>query len=325
MTTRLLLLLALPPAVRETYLQRLRSSFPDVHIDLVDHHSKVDPYIEDAEILITFGPMTSERVFERAHRLKWVQALGTGTDGITDRPSLAPHVLVTNVRGVHGDAMSEAALMLMLALSRQLPRSLECQARHSWERFPARLLTGKTAGIVGVGVIAEDLAPKCKAFGMRVVGVTSGVRPLAGFDEMLPRAALTEVAARVDFLILLTPYSPSTHGLVNAAVLSAMKPSAYLINLARGGVVDEAALLRALQDKRIAGAALDVFATEPLPADSPLWSAPNVIVTAHQGGFHDEYPARALPIIEENIRHFVAGRFDRMLNRVERAADGRGG
>jgi phosphoglycerate dehydrogenase-like enzyme len=316
--TRLLLLLNMPEAVRDIYAGHLRAAFPDLRVDVADHHSRVGPYIEDADILVSFGPMLSDLVFEQATRLKWVQALGTGTDGITDRPSLRSGVLVTNMHGIHGDAMSEAALMLMLALCRQLPRSLICQARRTWERFPARLLKGKTVGILGVGAIAETLAPKCRAFGMRVIGISSAPRDVPGFDRMVARDALAEIVPELDFLVLLTPYSPATHRLIDASVLAAMKRSSYVLNLARGGIVDEDALLRALSDGSIAGAALDVFATEPLPPDSPIWSAPNVIVTAHQGGFNDEYPARALPVVEENIRCFLAGEIDRMVNVVRR-------
>jgi D-2-hydroxyacid dehydrogenase (NADP+) len=316
--TRVLLLLALPENVREIYCRQLRTSFPEVRIDVVDHHSKASPFIEQADVLVSFGPMLADHVFRQAARLKWVQALGTGTDGITDRPSLSAGVLVTNMHGIHGDAMSEAALMLMLALCRQLPRSLGCQARRSWERFPARLLTGKTVGILGIGAIAETLAPKCKVFGMRVVGITSSPREVAGFDAVVHRDTLLQTVSEVDFLVMLTPHSGATHRLVDAAVLAAMKPSGYLVNLARGGVLDEDALVEALDKGRIAGAALDVFGTEPLPADSPIWSAPNLIVTAHQGGFNDEYPARALPVIEQNLRHFLAGDVDNMINLVRR-------
>jgi D-2-hydroxyacid dehydrogenase (NADP+) len=304
---RVLLLIALPERVRNTYRDALCAAFPQLQFDLVEHHSKVGPYIANADALITFGPMLADGVFERARRLKWVQALGTGVDGICDRPALPAQVLVTNMHGIHGNAMAEAALMLMLALSRQLPRSLAFQAGHRWERFPARLLQGKTVGILGVGAIAETLAPICKALGMRVVGISSAPRALPGFDLMRARDDLPQAAADLDFLVLLTPYSPATHGLVGAAVLAALKRECYVINLARGGVVDEPALLEALRAGAIAGAALDVFATEPLPEDSPFWSEPNVIVTAHQGGFHDGYAQSALPVIIHNIGRFLAG------------------
>jgi phosphoglycerate dehydrogenase-like enzyme len=153
---------------------------------------------------------------------------------------------------------------------------------------------------------------------MRVVGVTSAPRSVAGFDAMVHRDRLEDAVRAFDYLVLLTPYSPATHCLVDERILGAMKKNSYLLNLARGGVVDEAALVRALDAGTIAGAALDVFGTEPLPADSPIWTTRNVIVTAHQGGFHDGYPASALPVIEENLRRFLRGDTQNMINIVQR-------
>jgi len=318
--TQILLLLAMPEAVRAQYRDGINAKFPGLTVNVVDHHGKVDPYIKSADILMTFGPMMSERVLEQAANLKWIQALGTGVDGIVDRPSLRDDVVVTNLHGVHGPPVSEAALMSLLALSRQLPRSVRNQSAHKWERFPARLLRDKTVGIFGIGIIAEELAPKCKAFGMTVVGITSTRRAVPGFDTVYAREELVEAVRGLDYLVLLTPYTAATRHSVDAKVLAAMKRSAYLVNLARGGVVDEAALIDALREKRIAGAALDVFAEEPLPADHPFWDMEEVIVTTHQGGFCDVYVDFALPVIEENLRKFLAGDTAGMTNLVKRPA-----
>jgi len=175
--------------------------------------------------------------------------------------------------------------------------------------------------IFGIGVIAEALAPRLKALGMRVVGVSSGPRDLPGFERMLPRAKLHEAVAEADHFILLTPYRPDTLRIVDDTVFGAMKPGGFFINLGRGEAVDDDALLRALGNGRLAGAALDVFSVEPLPKDHPLWSMPNVIVTPHLGGFYDEYPARALPVVEENLRRFLAGDREHMINVVQRGED----
>lgn len=317
--TRLLILLTLPEPVRMKYFNRLSTSFPALDVKLVDHASKLDALIGETDILVTFGPMLIDRaaaVFAAAPRLKWVQALGTGVDNIADVATLGKDVIVTNLRGLHGPAVSEAALAAMLALGRDLPRSVRCQDRHAWERWPTRLLHGKTAGILGVGAIALELAPRLKALGMRVVGISSGKRDLAHFDRIYGRDELIEAVRAIDHLVLLTPYSPETHHIVDARIIDAMKPSAYLINLARGGIVDEDALIAALKGGRLAGAALDVFAHEPLPPAHPFWDMKNVLITAHLGGFYDGYPDQALPIIEENVRRFLAGDVDRMVNRV---------
>jgi phosphoglycerate dehydrogenase-like enzyme len=287
-------------------------------IDLVDHHSKVDPYIGSADILLTFGAHMADHVLEKGKKLRWIQALGTGVDGIVDRPPFRKGVLVSNMHGLHGDSVPEAAIMLMLALARDLPRALRQRNARKWERYPSQLLKGKTVGIFGVGAIARSLAPKCRSFGMTVVGITSAPRAMEGFDRMVHRDDLESAVRELDFLVLLTPYTPETHGIVGAKMLAAMKPSAFLVNLARGGIVDEDALVGALREKRLAGAALDVFAAEPLPEDHPLWSMDNVIVTPHLGGFHDQYAEEALPTVVENFRKFLAGDLDKMKNVVKR-------
>jgi len=315
--TNVLIVLTLPEPVRMQYFDHIRNAFPEIKLDMVDHHTKVDPYIDAAEVLITFGVQVAAHVFDKAKRLKWVQALGTGVDGIVDQPGLKKDVVVTNMHGLHGGPVSEAALLAMLALARDLPRSMRLQRDHRWERFPARLLKDKTVGILGVGAIALELAPKCKAFGMRVVGISSKKRDVPGFDAMLERDALERAVKELDFLVILTPHTEETRNIVTARIFASMKPGAHLVNLARGGIVDEAALVDALRSKHLAGAALDVFAQEPLPADSPLWDLDNVIITQHQGGFFDSYPSFAIPVVEENMRKFLAGDTEGMINVVK--------
>ena len=315
--TNLLILLGLTPEIRSQYRDRLKARFPDVAMTLVDHHSKVGPHIAAADALLTFTPMMSAKVLENADRLRWIQTLGTGVDNLIDQPTLRKNVIVTNVRGIHGPPVSEAALGSMLALARNLPGAVRGQDAREWRRWPAKLLHNKTVGIFGVGLIAETLAPMCKAFGMRVAGVSSSPRAVAGFDRMHSRDALIEAVRDFDFFVLLTPLTPATRNVIDAKVLGAMKPSAFLINLARGGVVDEPALVEALQEKRIAGAALDVFKEEPLPAAHPFWGMENVIITTHQGGFCDVYIDYALPTVETNMRAFLKGDLGGMINVVE--------
>jgi phosphoglycerate dehydrogenase-like enzyme len=314
----LLILLGLPEAIRNQYRDRLQARFPALGINVVDHHTKIGPYIADADAMLTFTPMITSKVFADAARLKWVQTLGTGVDNLIDQPTLRHDVIVTNIRGIHGAPVSEAALGTMLALARDLPRAVRAQDARQWQRFPARLLHNKTVGIFGVGAISEVLAPKCKAFGMRVVGVTSAPRSLAGFDRMNKSEELLDIVAEFDFLVLLSPLTAQTRNIINDKVFARMKPTSFLINLARGGVVDEVALVGALREKRIAGAALDVFVEEPLPADHPFWTMPNVIITTHQGGFCDVYIDYALPTVEANMQRFLAGDTGNMINIVPR-------
>jgi phosphoglycerate dehydrogenase-like enzyme len=313
----LLILLSLPEPIRNQYRDRLQQKFPGLKIDVVDHRSKAAPHIASTDALLTFTPMMADELLRDAARLKWIQTLGTGVDNLVDLPSLRKDVIVTNVHGIHGAPVSEAALSAMFALSRDLPRFVRNQDRHEWGRWPARLLDRKTVGIFGIGVIAAALAPKCQALGMRVIGISSAPRALPGFDRVVSRDDLVDAVAQLDYFVLLTPLTPQTRGIIGAKVLAAMKPNAYLINLARGGVVDEAALLDVMSRRAIAGAALDVFAQEPLPPEHPFWGLDNVIITTHQGGFCDVYPDLALPTVEANMRCFLAGDTEHMINVVE--------
>jgi len=287
---------------------------------VVGHHSKVDPYIADIEVLLCFSPPMADHVVRDAKKLKWIQALGTGVDNIVDLPSLGKEVLVTNVRGIHGAPVSEATIAYMLALARDLPRAVHVQDQGKWERWPAQLLSGKTVGILGVGLIAEYLAPVCKTLGMTVVGISSAPREAKGFDRMAKRDDLAKVAGELDYLVALTPMSAETRNIVGETVFAAMKPTAYLVNVARGGVVDEAALIKALDAGKIAGAALDVYAQEPLPPDSPLWKAKNILLYSHLGGYSLGYEDRAMPTIAGNMAKFLAGDLKSMINIVRKPA-----
>src|ERR1700744_4250227 len=195
----LLILLTLTPELNNQYRDRLKAKFPQLHVDLVDHHSKVGPYIAEADILLTFAPRLSDDVLRAGTNLKWVQALGTGADNLIDRPVLRKDVIATNIHGIHGAPVSEAAIGSMLALARDIPRALRAQDAHEWTRFPASLLHNKTVGIFGIGAIAEELAPKCKAFGMRTVGISSSPRSVAGFDRMISSAELSKAVRDLDF------------------------------------------------------------------------------------------------------------------------------
>jgi phosphoglycerate dehydrogenase-like enzyme len=319
--TRILVLNSQTDDIRVRYDGFFRDTFPQLDTGLYRHASEIEPLIPDADVLMTFGPVmgkNADALIARATKLKWIQALGTGVDNIADLPSLRPEVIVTNMHGIHGAPMSESAIMLMLALSRKLPQFIRAQDRHVWQRRSATVLEGKTVGVYGVGAIAGTLAPKLKALGLTVVGISGTPRPASGFDRMVARKDLEQIVGSLDYLIVLTPYSPESRGTVSAAVIQAMKPGSYLINIARGGIVDEDALLAAIDSGHLAGAAFDAFATEPLPADHPLWSRENVIVTPHNAAANDFYHLKAFPIIEHNIRCYLAGEPDRMINRVAR-------
>jgi D-2-hydroxyacid dehydrogenase (NADP+) len=316
----LLILTEVQEAMRARYKAMLLERFPQLTINVVGHHNDVGPYIADTDVLLCFSPPMADHVVRDAPKLKWIQALGTGVDNIVDLPSLGKEVVVTNVRGIHGPPVSEATIAYMLSLARDMPRSVHAQDRSQWERWPSALLSGKTVGIFGVGLIAEYLAPICKQFGMSVIGISGTPRETKGFDRMAARKDLVKVAGDLDYLVALAPLSPETRNIIGEKVFAAMKPTAYLINVARGGVVDEPALMAALESGQIAGAALDVFSQEPLPSDSPLWKTKNLTIFSHLGGYSQGYEDRAMPTIAGNMSKFLSGDLKSMINIVRKPA-----
>jgi D-2-hydroxyacid dehydrogenase (NADP+) len=277
-----------------------------------------DTAIAGAHVIINMPDTTSEEFFQKAASLEWVQCPISGTDHLVSLKSLPKDVIITNARGIHGPQMSEMAFLHMISLSRGYPRMLRNQDKEVWERWPQPLLYQKTVGIVGIGAIAEDLAPKCKAFNMTVLGVSSSGRQVEHIDRMYPREALAEVAGMVDYLVILVPYSAATDKIIDQKVIKAMKPSAYLINLARGGVLDEDALINALQNETIAGAGLDVYTQEPPPKGHPFWGLKNLMMTPKLGGMSDIYLEQVLPIIKENLQKFLSGKPEELINIVKR-------
>ena len=298
------------------FVPRLRARFPMLNVlTAMDLPEAVDRLAE-AEVIFATGHGFNDDRLGKAARLKWIHAMTTGTDAILGSRTLRPEVVVTSTRGIHGPQTSEMAFMHMLNLARNYPRMRDNQRQHIWKRWTLTRLCGKTVAILGVGLIAESLAPRCKAFGMTVLGVTRTPRVVTGFDRMFDYAQLEQAAAVADFVIVLAPHSLETDSIINAKLLAAMKPSAFLVNLARGGVCDEDALLAALRNKRIAGAGLDVFRTEPLPPESPFWDMDNVVITAHCSGSSDDNLALTWPIIETNMTRFLEGRWSEMINLV---------
>jgi len=304
---------------RYLYERIIAPRFPDLTVETVGTLDGLKANVARADILMSFGVRLPRGIFANTPQLKWVHAFGTGVDGIADQETLRRDVLITSTRGIHGPPVAEAALASMLALSRDLPRTVRAQDRRAWDKWRMQLLDRRTVGILGVGAIGEALAPRCKAMGMTVVGVSRSPRPCAGFDRMVARAGLDRVVGEFDYLVLLLPLEPDTRHIIGDRVLAAMKPTSFLINVARGGVLDDAALVRALQSRQLAGAALDVFDQEPLPTDHPFWGMTNVIITPHFGGYYDRYVEDSADQLCRNLQRFLAGRVAEMENVVERA------
>ena len=203
--------------------------------------------------------------------------------------------------------MSEFTLALILAVAKQIPRATTQQREHAWKPFGPHRLSGRTLGVLGLGAIGHAVARRAAALGMRVIGTKRHPEPLAGVDEVLPASETRRVLEESDVVVVVLPRTPETAGLLDADAIAAMKPGAQLVNIARGGIVDEAALAKALREGALSGAAFDVFEEEPLPPSSPLWDTPNLLITPHVAGFSREYMARLAGIFFENIRRLERG------------------
>ncbi len=300
----------------EEYKRLLKPKFPEVNVHAAKNEGEIGDFIEKANILLAFR--ISDGFLKRATQLQWIQSLATGVDYILNLPSLRKEILLTSTRGIHGPQMSELAFLLMLALNRNFPQNVRNQDQGLWDRWPSKLLYQKKVGIFGIGTIGEEIARKCKAFKMEVYGIDIIKRSLDTIDHFFGPQDILKVAREVDYLILVAPNTPETEKIIGKDVLSSMKSTAYLISIARGELVDEDALMDALKSGKIAGAALDAFMQEPLPANHPFWKMKNVIVTPHIGGMSDIYVQQALSIFEENLRRFLKGERETLVNVVKR-------
>lgn len=298
----------------EDYKKTLQARFPEISIHAAKREDEIGDFIEEMDILLAFR--ISDELIKKASKLKWIQSLATGVDYIVNLPSLRKEVLVTSTRGIHGPQMSEMAFLLMLSLNRNFPKMVRNQDLGVWERWPAKLLFKKRIGILGMGVIGEEIAKKAKAFEMTVYGIDIIQRKIEAVDFFYGPEDIFKVAEVVDYFIIVAPYTPQTYQIVNEKVFSVMKPTAFLINIGRGELVKEEALLEALNSKKIAGAALDTFCQEPLPSNHPFWKMKNVIITPHVGGMSDIYMEQVLTIFEENLRRFLSGERKNLINIV---------
>jgi D-2-hydroxyacid dehydrogenase (NADP+) len=299
----------------QEYKKALEPQFPALTIHTATNEEEVGDFIEKADILMAVR--ISDELIRKASRLQWIQVTITGTDYVLNLPSLRKDIIITSTRGIHGPQMSEMAFTLMLALNRNFPKIVRNQDRKIWERWPAKLLYQKKVGILGVGVIGEEIARKCKAFGMTVFGIDIIKRNIAAVDHFYGPEELLRVTPEVDYFIIVAPSTPQTQKMVGAEVLSSMKPTSFLINIGRGDIVDEEALINALRARKIAGAALDVFCEEPLPKDHPFWGMHNVIITPHVGGQSDIYVDQVMSIFVENMRRFIKGERRNLINYIE--------
>jgi len=301
----------------DVYARHLREAFPAIVVHPVKTVAEASLDLTSIDVLVAFGIAIDDAMLRSMTRLRWIQSLATGVDHFLRCPSLRSETILTSARGIHGPAMRETVAYLMLTMSHDTPRLVRHQAAHRWSRDrPWPLLAGKIAVLAGTGVSGSAVGELLQAFGLRVIGVSRTPRTEKGFDAIAHTDTLPELVRETDYLINVMPGGPQNAGLISRAVFAALKPTAFFINIGRGETVDEAALLDVLRDGRIAGAGLDVFATEPLPEASPFWDLPNVFLTSHIGGLFAEYDQYALPLVIDNMERFLAGRHGEMRNLV---------
>ncbi len=277
--------------------------------------ARLDAMLADAEIIYGFIPPAG--IMVRAPKLKWINAPSAGVDRFLVPDIVASPVILTNSRGIHSVQMGEMAFGMLLMLAKKAPFFFRMKERREWHRVVPEILRGKTLAVLGLGVIGREVARLGKVFGMRVVALDiRETGPDEYVDAHFPPSRLKEALSQGDYVVVTLPLTPETRNLIGEPELLAMKRTAYLVNIARGGIVDEEALIRALSEDRIAGAGLDVFTKEPLPPDSRLWDLPNVIISPHVAGVRDDYVVLAVDLFCENLRRYLDGR--EMLNVVDK-------
>ena len=286
-----------------------KKTFPQVEFTATSDQDEILREISDAEVV--FGGISRE-VFLAAKQLKWIQNSGAGVEKLARIAELAESdVIVTNTRGAHAATIAEHTFGLLISLTRNLRQTFQAQQNHDWGiQFdnPMVGLTGLTLGMIGLGNIGRAIAKRGHAFDMNVIAIDAHEVLKPDFVTELRRSdGLDDLLRRSDVVAVTTPHTPKTAGLIGEQQLGLMKPSSYLLVVSRGGIVDEDALVRMLREGRLAGAGLDVTATEPLPEDTPLWDTPNLLITPHCSGRSVFTSASATAIFHENLRRYLAG------------------
>jgi phosphoglycerate dehydrogenase-like enzyme len=302
-TARSILVYHPEPGEAQTYARLIKQPKPPFAVAVCATPAQAERHVADAEILYAWNFPVD--LLPRAPRLRWVQNMGAGVERFMV-PELPPRVTVTRVSGIFGPWMAEYVLGWCLWFTQRTELFRAQQRGRRWQPAAPLRLHGATLCVVGLGDIGRTIARTARGFGMRVVGVSQRARKAAEAERVYTTRDIRKAVAGADFVALTVPLTEATRGLIGAAELAAMKPSAWLINIARGPVVDEAALLDALRSRRLGGAVLDVFDAEPLPEAHPLWTFDNVVVTPHISG--PSTPAEIAPIFNDNLRRWVARR-----------------
>jgi phosphoglycerate dehydrogenase-like enzyme len=275
---------------------------------------RLEPILQETEVLLT-NPIVPDDIVDRSPNLKWLQLTSAGVDRLLDAPVVNSNVTVTTASGIHATPISEFVIGAMLAFAKGLPKAFRAQQERAWRPFWPDELEDKTVGVLGVGAIGARVVKLAKALDMRVLALRRSVdrrlsgdqAGMPGVDEMLPPEDLPYILAESDYVVIALPLTPDSRDLIGESQLRSMKSNAVIVNIGRGAIIDEGALVRALKEGWIAGAALDVFHQEPLSPESELWGLENVILTPHISGGTPRYMERAVGLFCENLRRYLAG------------------
>ncbi len=295
------------------FAERLRQGFPQLEVVHLRQYEGAEPHLRDADVLVTWSLRPEQ--FAEAKKLRWVHSPAAAVHQLVIPEIAASDVVVTNARAVHGPVVAEHAIAMVLALAKKLPQAMRFQARHAWAQQPLwveqpapREISGATLGLIGVGSIGAEVARLASGLGMCVVAVREHPERAAEHVKRVYNSdRLDDMLTEADYVVIAAPLTPQTRAIINADRLAKMKPDACLINVARGALVDEPALTEALGMRRLAGAALDVFSTEPLPPDSTLWDLDNVLITPHTAAVTERLWNRHFELLSENLRRFLGG------------------
>jgi phosphoglycerate dehydrogenase-like enzyme len=292
------------------HLEAIRNTLPDAKIVRAYEEAELIQSGAESQVLLTWGLYRPAEFCRAAGKLQWIHALTAGVDGLISVPEISGRrIRLSATKGIHGLPMAEHTLGMMLSFARGFHLLRDQQHRKEWKKYLAcDEISGKTVGIVGLGEIGRVIAQRCKAMGMHVIANRLHPQEDPNVDCLYPADDVTAVMRDADYVVLTLPLTPETHHLIGENQFRVMKKSAIFINVARGKIVDEQALVRALKEGWIAGAALDCFETEPLPSTSELWDMPNVLISPHFSADSPYYVDRAIKVFCENLNRFIQGR-----------------
>jgi phosphoglycerate dehydrogenase-like enzyme len=296
------------------FVPKLHRDFPSLQVVNLDDYDAIDVEIRDADIAIgwSFRPQQ----IRAARKLRWIHSTAAAVHTLMFSELIDSEIILTNARDVHGPVVAEHVIALIFTLAKKIPQAVRMQQKHAWGQHniwedppQTREIAGATLGLIGLGTIGREVARHANGLGMKVIAARENPQKETpeGIQQVFPSTEREKLLIQSDFVVLCAPVTSHTRNLIDAAGLAQMKPDAYLINVGRGELIDEPALIDALRNHRIGGAALDVFEKEPLPADSPFWDLDNLLITPHTAGLSHKMWERHYALFTENLRRYLSG------------------